>query len=88
MSSVAMAPSPTTTVVDVTRSYRDSMTYQQVYMDVNDTTSIYNQTRPSRYNRFNVSKSVTLCMCYELFAVMSIQVGMFVNYGTIHYVYC
>ena len=59
MSSVPMAPSPTTTVVDVTRSYRDSMSYQQVYMDVNDTTSIYNQTRRNRYDRFNVSKSVT-----------------------------
>jgi len=59
MSSVPVAPSPTTTVVDVTRSYRDSTTYQQVYMDINDTISIYNQTRPSRYNRFNVSKSVT-----------------------------
>ena len=73
-------PLPTVFMFDNTRSYRDLASYQEVYAGNDTVMSIYDETRRYRYDRFNVSN---LCMYYELLAVMSIQVGMFINNGTI-----
>ena len=55
-------PLPTVFMFDNTRSYRDLASYQEVYAGNDTVMSIYDETRQYRYDRFNVSKSVT-CVC-------------------------
>ena len=55
-------PTPTVFMFNNTRSYRDLASYREVYAGNESVMSIYDETRRYRYDRFNVSKSVT-CVC-------------------------
>ena len=57
-------PEPTPIRVNATRFYRGAEFYQQVY-NVTTGTSAYLDAAPYRYSRYNVSKLVTLCACFE-----------------------
>ena len=58
-----MPPTPTIILVTVTRAYRDESTYQAVYDNMNDTnTSIYEDSAPYRYARYNVSNLLVMTL--------------------------